>query len=64
MAFDHEFGPQPPIEYDECNHCHAEVPVEDGESVVVHVHRVEGQAVGTDTEFICRSCLEAAEREF
>lgn len=50
-----------PVTYDECDSCHAEVPVDYGESVVTFYHRIEGRAVGTDTEFVCRDCIEAAE---
>jgi len=47
--------------YDECSVCREEVPETDGEAVVVHYHRVEGRAVGTDVEFVCNRCIESAE---
>lgn len=78
MAFDHEWGPQPPIlsvpltsagaeriapdgekEMIECEACHEEKT--EGESVVVHTHRVEGRAVAQDTEWVCQDCIDAGE---
>jgi len=42
---------------EECDSCHEMRPVEGGESVLVHTHRIEGQAVGADYEWICADCV-------
>jgi len=44
-----------------CVECEAEVPVHQGEHVVVGVTRVDHMIVSEDTEFVCRECIEAAE---
>jgi len=45
----------------ECEACHEEKPETCGESVVVYTHRIEGRAVGVDTEWVCNDCIEGAE---
>jgi len=52
---------KPEIEMVECDACHEEKPETCGESVVVYTHRVEGRAVGVDTEWVCNDCIEGAE---
>ena len=43
----------------ECESCGQES--NEGESVVVHTHRIEGRAVAEDREWICVDCLDEAE---
>ena len=43
----------------ECESCGQES--NEGESVVVHTHRIEGRAVAEDTEWVCGDCLNEAE---
>lgn len=47
------------VEMNDCEACGEEK--EDGETVIVHTHRVEGRGVATDKEWICRDCLNQAE---
>lgn len=53
--------PEPDEEVDDCFQCHETKPVDEGEGVVVHTHRIEGRAVAQDVEFVCRDCLDEAE---
>jgi hypothetical protein len=50
-----------PIEMEECAACGEMTPVDDGESIVTHTHRIEGRAVAHDHEFVCNRCIEQAE---
>ena len=45
------------VSEDECDSCGQMKPVAEGETVIVHTHRVEGWAVGVDREWICADCL-------
>jgi len=48
-------------QYEECAACNEEKPLEGGKEVTVHTHRVDGQAVGVDTEWVCADCIDEAE---
>lgn len=49
------------VDMAQCEACGEEKPAEDGESVVVYTHRIDGRAVAEDYEWVCRSCLDEAE---
>jgi hypothetical protein len=48
-------------ELEECAGCHEMKPEKGGESVVTHTHRIDGQAVAQDTEWVCADCIAGAE---
>jgi len=44
-----------------CGACDEEKDIEGGQEVTVHTHRIDGQAVAVDTEWVCADCISGAE---